>query len=405
MPDDQFNAPVDHSAMSTRRRRFWQIGISFPESMEAVFQEEMDRVRLHRNRFTGLTAVVIYGLFAITDRVQLPDLYKQAWAIRFLLVMPLLALCIWGISRVSRVVVREILLASMGVIVAASIGWIACLSSYQYAGRLVIGLGLVLLFNSIVISLRFRSALASATIIVFIFGSSHAYMQSVTGEPTSFGAWVVFLAYVAIGLIGNFRTDQDQRRAFLATAREQERNEELSHAVALLGKLSAEDPLTQLANRREFDRRLALEWGRARRGGYPVALILADVDFFKSFNDRYGHPAGDACLKRVAAILRSVPQRSSDLAARLGGEEFGVLLPCTTIEDATQLAEQMREAVLALDIPHETSGVSAVVTISFGVAAIHPGLRNDSAELLAGADAALYKAKKEGRNQVALYTA
>ncbi|WP_334188689.1 GGDEF domain-containing protein [Noviherbaspirillum sp.] len=405
MPDDQFNAPANHSAMPTRGRRFWQIGIPFPESMEAAFQEEMDRVRLHRNRLTGLTAVVIYGLFAITDRVQLPDLYKQAWAIRFLLVMPLLALCTWGISRVSRVVVREILLASMGVIAAASIGWIACLSSYQYAGRLVIGLGLVLLFNSIVLSLRFRSALASATLIVFIFGASHTYMQSVTGEPTSFGAWVVFLAFVAIGLIGNFRTDQDQRRAFLATAREQERNEELSHAVALLGKLSAEDPLTQLANRREFDRRLALEWGRARRGGYPVALILADVDFFKSFNDRYGHPAGDACLKRVAAILRSVPQRSSDLAARLGGEEFGVLLPSTNIEDATQLAEQMRKAVLALEIPHEASGVSPMVTISFGVVAIQPGLRNDPAELLAGADAALYKAKKDGRNQVALYTA
>ena len=373
--------------------------------MEKVFQEEMDEVRLRRNRLTGLTAVIIYGLFAVTDRVQLPDLYKQAWAIRFLLVIPLLALCSIGISRVSRVVVREILLAAMGVIVAASIGWIACLSSYQYAGRLTIGLGLVLLFNSIVLSLRFRSALASATISGFIFGASHAYMHSVTGEPVSFGAWVVFMAYVAISLIGNFRTDQDQRRAFLATAREHERNEELSHAVALLGKLSAEDPLTQLANRREFDRRLALEWGRARRGGYPVALILADVDFFKSYNDRYGHPAGDACLKRVAGVLRSVPQRSSDLAARLGGEEFGILLPSTTIEDATQLAEQMRKAVLALEIPHEASGVSPMVTISFGVAAIQPGMRSDSAELLAGADAALYKAKKEGRNQVALYTA
>jgi diguanylate cyclase (GGDEF)-like protein len=194
--------------------------------------------------------------------------------------------------------------------------------------------------------------------------------------------------------------EQDQRRAFIAKARERERNEELSRAVELFGRLSAEDPLTELANRREFDRRLELEWGRARRDSRPLALILIDVDYFKDYNDLYGHQAGDACLQRIAGILRSIPQRSSDLVARLGGEEFGVLLPGTSINDAAELAEQMRTVVLELNLPHGASPATRVVSACFGVAAAVPASEDNPAALFANADAALYAAKKKGRNRV-----
>jgi diguanylate cyclase (GGDEF)-like protein len=178
----------------------------------------------------------------------------------------------------------------------------------------------------------------------------------------------------------------------------------MSHAVELLGKLSAEDALTEIANRREFDRRLAIEWGRARRQTQPLALILADVDFFKAYNDHYGHPAGDACLQQIAAILRSIPQRSTDLVARLGGEEFGVLMPATTVGDAERLAESMRKAVLELNLQHARSSAAPVISASFGVAAMLPAAQDEPAQLLANADAALYSAKKNGRNRTVIYT-
>jgi diguanylate cyclase (GGDEF)-like protein len=384
---------------STGKSRFWRLGIPFPEHLEGPFQEEMDLIRSRRSWRTGLVALAIYGLFAITDRTMLPDAYLKAWAIRFLLVMPLMAICIITVYRVPRLVVREVTLAATVVLVAGSILWIAGLSQDHYAIRYHSGVSLVVLFGNIVLGLRFRSAVAGSVLIAAMFAIALMQISLIPAE-VRFSNWMVFAVAVVISLIANFRMEQDQRHAYLARLREKEQNEELSHAVELLGRLSAEDALTQTANRREFDRRLMLEWGRARREGQSLALILVDVDCFKKFNDRYGHPAGDDCLRQVAAILRSVPQRSSDLVARLGGEEFGVLLPGTSIADAAQLADHMRQAIFGLQLPHAASDVASVVSASFGVAAILPTSQDEPAELLGSADAALYSAKKNGRNRV-----
>jgi diguanylate cyclase (GGDEF)-like protein len=194
--------------------------------------------------------------------------------------------------------------------------------------------------------------------------------------------------------------DQDQRRAYLARSREQARNQELSYAVEMLAKISAEDALTQIANRREFDRRLNLEWSRAKRESKMLALVLVDVDCFKNYNDHYGHPAGDDCLQKIALVLRNVPKRPADLVARFGGEEFVALLPGIGLEDAAKLAERMRQAVLDLQIPHAASRVASGVTASFGVAAMRPMAHGQPIELVAAADAALYSAKNKGRNRV-----
>jgi diguanylate cyclase (GGDEF)-like protein len=375
------------------------LDIQFPPQTESAFQEEMDSLRRDRIRRTGLAAVGLYALFAITDRSMVPDAYMQAWAIRFFLVIPLLIACTFGAYSVRHRATREVLLAAMVVIAGASIIWIAGMSAPEFALRTHQGISLIVLFGNLVLGLRFRDAVASSVIVGAMYVSALLQLSSVSLE-LRFSSWLVFAVSVVIGLFANYRMDQDQRRAFLAKVREQERNEELSRAVELFGRLSAEDPLTELANRREFDRRLELEWGRARRESRPLALILIDVDYFKDFNDLYGHQAGDACLQRIAGILRSIPQRSSDLVARLGGEEFGVLLPGTTIADAAQLAEQMRTVVLDLNLPHASSPVSSVVSASFGVAAALPASEDEPAALFANADGALYEAKRKGRNRV-----
>ena len=173
----------------------------------------------------------------------------------------------------------------------------------------------------------------------------------------------------------------------------------LQQANAALQRLSLVDAVTDVANRRQFDRALADEWARATRTGSSIALVLVDVDHFKPYNDRYGHPAGDECLKRIAAVLGRTLQRAGDLVARYGGEEFAAVLPLTDLDAATAVAERMRKGVEGLAMPHGAVPLG-VVTISAGVAATRPEIGADPLDLLARADAALYEAKAAGRNGV-----
>lgn len=168
----------------------------------------------------------------------------------------------------------------------------------------------------------------------------------------------------------------------------------------LLERLSATDGLTGIANRRNFDDTLAREWRRAIRDGSIISLLMCDIDFFKLYNDHYGHLAGDDCLRRIAAALASCARRPADLAARYGGEEFVCLLPATDAPGAMQIAESLRRSVEQLDIPHERSSVAPHVTISVGVATIAPQRGQLPSELVRRADERLYEAKKNGRNRI-----
>ncbi len=178
-----------------------------------------------------------------------------------------------------------------------------------------------------------------------------------------------------------------------------DRNREIAAANQRLTALSYEDGLTGIANRRHFDETLKSEWARASRLNGPIALILADIDHFKSLNDSQGHQEGDDCLRRVAATLARQVRRTSDLAARVGGEEFAILLPGTSLEGALALAEAARAEIEAQRLPHGLSP-HGCVTASFGVAAKIASSVIRLEDLVAEADAALYRAKSSGRNRV-----
>lgn len=167
-----------------------------------------------------------------------------------------------------------------------------------------------------------------------------------------------------------------------------------------LRELSATDGLTGIANRRAFDEALVREWERALRAGEPLSVVMADIDFFKRYNDRYGHLAGDACLRQVAAALKAGVRQGGDLAARYGGEEFVVVLPGADAAAARQVAESLRRRVEALALPHADNPGGAVVTISLGVATTQPARDQAPAALVDQADQALYRAKAGGRNRV-----
>jgi len=175
---------------------------------------------------------------------------------------------------------------------------------------------------------------------------------------------------------------------------------ELKRKTDELTRLSRTDGLTGLANRRSFIETLEAEWRRSARSGSPVSLLMIDVDFFKAYNDRCGHVAGDECLGRIGQTLRNAMKRAGDVAARYGGEEFVVLLPEIDLEGAVQVAERVRNEISALNIEHAGSTVSGNVTVSVGVASSMPATEELPDSLLKKADAALYEAKKNGRDQV-----
>ena len=175
----------------------------------------------------------------------------------------------------------------------------------------------------------------------------------------------------------------------------------LSDANKALEQLSLQDSLTSIANRRFFDRYLTRQVNVARRQKRMLAMVLCDVDHFKKYNDYYGHQAGDECLKQVAAALRSCCRRPADIVARYGGEEFALILPDTELVGAIRIAETARAAVAKLNIRHERSSAGPIVSISGGIAVMHPKMGTTAVDLIAIADQQLFQAKHDGRNRMA----
>ncbi|XZG70595.1 sensor domain-containing diguanylate cyclase [Chitinibacteraceae bacterium HSL-7] len=167
-----------------------------------------------------------------------------------------------------------------------------------------------------------------------------------------------------------------------------------------LEALSFKDGLTGIANRRRFDAALELEWESARRSGQPLSLVLADIDFFKHYNDQYGHLMGDSCLARVAQSLTLAARRPRDLAARYGGEEFAILLPETDAKAAFSVAERCQRLMSELALEHGAPQATESVTLSLGVATLIPAHGHSTRDLIQAADQRLYAAKQNGRNRI-----
>jgi len=248
---------------------------------------------------------------------------------------------------------------------------------------------------------RFRVAAANEDGVWNEEGASLSFRL----RPHFYRTWW-FGALALLGVAGAIASG-DRIRERRARAREttlmrlvEQRTRELEEANQRLERLSHVDGLTGLANRRRFDEAFDVEWRRGSRSSWPLSLMLIDVDAFKAFNDTYGHLEGDACLRRVADTLSSCLGRAADVAARFGGEEFVALLPLASADEAARLAERVRERVEALAIPHASSPAAKRVTVSIGCASTVPKEDGEPAALLAAADAALYAAKRAGRNRV-----
>ncbi|MCT7983511.1 GGDEF domain-containing protein [Laspinema sp. A4] len=184
----------------------------------------------------------------------------------------------------------------------------------------------------------------------------------------------------------------------LATELLQNLYQQLEVANQELHRQATLDGLTQVANRRMFDRYLSQQWDRLTEENKPLSLLLCDIDFFKGYNDAYGHQAGDHCLQEVARVLKDCGSRREDLVARYGGEEFAVILPNTFADGAIAVADRIRKALATLHLPHRNSPVCDWITLSIGIATVIPTKHDSLEHLIASSDQALYRAKQRGRD-------
>ena len=200
------------------------------------------------------------------------------------------------------------------------------------------------------------------------------------------------------------RVMSTQQKLLDANNKLKELNDNLQHANGLLAHMSATDPLTKIANRRSLFECMVRELKRGRREKHPLSAILIDVDFFKKYNDHYGHLMGDECLIKVAYALKNILRRPIDFIARYGGEEFIYILPNTDESGAVKIAQAALDAVKELNIEHNKSDCSTIVSISLGVTTQKPTELEDEKSLTEEADRALYKAKDSGRNKYVVFT-
>lgn len=210
--------------------------------------------------------------------------------------------------------------------------------------------------------------------------------------------WTVLRQRVGRILASRWAIAQLQRQI----QREHLLTEQLERANQQLQRLALIDRLTQIANRRYFDQHLSQQWNQLAREESSLSLIMCDIDWFKSYNDTYGHQAGDECLQTIANLLSDSVKRAGDLVARYGGEEFAIVLSHTNTKGALQLAESIRETLKERAIPHKNSPINDVVTLSLGVASMIPTPKSSANKLIAEADDALYQAKESGRDMTCL---
>lgn len=385
MSDPAVTLPMLESYMAEKRTR-----LSFPPALEKLYDQQMEGYRRKVMTRGVLPAVVIYNVFLLADLLLLPETLLLAAMLHFVVVTPIILVAAIFFLRAKRHRLRELSAAAIPFMMVAQIMFIyaqnegVAADQYQYLAVMI-----VIYMN---VNQRFGFRLAAASTLLLTVTYLAVLLTGHSPFEVKFTGSGLMASAAYLSLMANQRMEQDVRYNFLRSLRDRLRRESAED-------VARRDALTGLANRRQLDEVVSSIWSSDLQQPSLIAVIMADIDYFKPFNDRYGHGAGDACLKRIAGAIASELRNEGDLAVRLGGEEFLLLLQTTDMSEAVRVAERVRRQIESIAIPHEELGPRGVVTTSLGVAS-GPVSAHSFTELLAGADAALYAAKRNGRNQV-----
>lgn len=364
--------------------------IAFPPALEALFVRDTWKRRSKLLRVTTLKLAFVYNVFMLGDWYLASDVLWAAVAMHLLFATPWMLFVAWYVEHAPSAHMRELAAASAPIAIVLQILAIYCMTASPFAGYYLYFVLVTTIGANSIHRLNYRYASAGTHIVFVLLLLAIAYRNDLPWQVEVMHL-MTFLIAASVTLNSNMIIERDQRRFFLH---------------ALHDRLAAEraaamancDALTGVGNRRLLFARAEEIWRRPGEAK-PVSIILFDLDFFKSYNDCYGHSAGDMCLKRVAACAKAALRSEEDVFVRYGGEEFLLLLPGAQLFDAVRIAENVRRAIAELKIKTEGQRGENVLTGSFGVSCCFPASTTLD-DAIAQADAALYAAKRAGRNQV-----
>ena len=376
--------------------------LSFKGELERAFQAQSAERRRGAFANDALGAVLVMHLVAIacllTGFVSPAQAYRSYLAIELVLTVPSLALvAIAGrfpktLSHIDAISVFVALLSLF-----AGLGINRCLSGpiavYHAFGLSIFPVKLNLRAD---LPLKISAPLALVYLPILI---ANAFQHPAVEPAASWCAAILYLASTGLSLSANYRMEASERRLYLTYRRETMRSAEIADANRKLDALSRTDALTGLTNRRDFDERFAYATDDAARTGEPLTLLMLDIDHFKLYNDTMGHPEGDKCIRAIAGAVAATTGAPPCFAGRIGGEEFAVVLPGFAVEAAAAAATRIRAAVEHLRLPHPALGERRIVSVSIGAACLNPACPEAPETLLGRADAALYRAKRAGRDR------
>lgn len=385
MPTFGISLPDLEAFMASKSRK-----LRFPPDLEAAFQKQTLNYRKSVMRHIALPTALVYNAFLVADYLLVPDTLLLATILHLAVVTPyiFLASFLYGLNL--KTSVREVIAAVVPALIVGQIMLIYSLNSGPLAAHYQYLAVLIVVFMNVNQRLGYRFAVATTIALAAM------YVAVLLPGPAPLAAKFIGASSMAavcyLTLLGNLRMERELRHSFLMRLRDRLYREGAEDAAN-------RDPLTGISNRRHLDDSAARIWAQPDAAVSPIAMIMVDIDHFKAFNDCYGHPAGDTCLKRIAGVISAELRDEDDIAARFGGEEFLVVLPRTGEELAVRIAERIRRSIEGLAIPHRDGGPSRIVTASFGVVVGNVSDR-DVPTLIGEADEALYQAKGRGRNRV-----
>lgn len=364
--------------------------LRFPRELEEQFEQETGPARVRWYVRMVLLSLALFDSLIVLDYFSIPDAFGLALALRFGLVTSLTAATVWITLRHPPAFVREGLEVALSSVMAFVVHVLVVSSASPLRENYHLGILFMMMFTVMVLRLRLRYAVVAAIISVTIQMMTLASLPEASVQSKGASAFLS-LALVGFALAAVYSLEKLERQGWLRSVRDR-------LCAQVFEELSIIDPLTGLGNRRALE-----QWVNTQRKANvnrPVSVVIADIDYFKTYNDTFGHLAGDDCLRRVSGLLASEARKTGDRVCRFGGEEFIVFLIDTNMQTAIAVAERMRREIAAKRIPHRTPTGSNNVTASFGIATGELTEDFDLNALIEEADGALYKAKQHGRNRV-----